>query len=220
MVNITLKNGDCLELMKELPDGSIDTVITDPPYNISNYGNSLTKKGNDIVRADFGEWDKWDTQEEYFNWCIDWIKILEKKVVEKGSFYVFFDNHYADHLTWLIEKATSFRQKCPLIIVKNNPIPHVRKTNFRSAFERVTLFVKDVDKKPKTFNFLSQEKMKNVLFYNIGQNQTIHPTEKPMKIIKQFIEVSSNEGDTILDPFMGSGTTGVCAIKLNRKPVS
>ena len=77
MSNIMLKQGDCLELMKELPDESVDLVITDPPYNISNYGNSLTKKGNNIVRADFGDWDKWDNIEEYFSWCMIWIKQIE-----------------------------------------------------------------------------------------------------------------------------------------------
>ena len=215
-MTITLKQGDCLELMKELPDESVDLVITDPPYNISNYGNSLTKKGNNIVRADFGDWDKWDSQEEYFNWCMVWIKQIERILKKGGSFYVFFDNHYADHLTWLMEKETSLRQKCPIIIVKNNPIPRARKTNFRSAFERATLLIKDLDKKPKTFHFLSQEKMKNVLFSNIGQKETTHPTEKPLSIVKQFVEVSSNEGDTVLDPFTGSGTTGVACVQLNR----
>ena len=216
MSNIILKQGDCIELMHQLPESSIDLVITDPPYNISNYGNSLTKVGNKIVRADFGDWDKWATQDEYFEWCMLWLKEIERVLKDKGSFYVFFDNHYADHLTWLIEKNTGLKQKCPIVLVKNNPIPHIRKTNFRSAFERATLFVKDKDKKPKTFNFLSQKKMCNVLFYNIGQKETEHPTEKPLQIISQFVEISSNRGDVVLDPFMGSGTTGVACQQLGR----
>ena len=207
---------DALEGMKQIEDKSIDLILTDQPYNISNYGNSLTKKGNKIVVADFGDWDKWDNIEEYFLWCLKWVKEVERILIDNGSFYVFFDNHYADHLTYLIEKETTLRQKTPIILVKNNPIPHIQKTNFRSSFERATLFIKNLDKKPKTFNFLSQKEMCNTMFYNIGQKETEHPTEKPLEIIKRLIRVSSNEGELVLDMFMGSGTTAVACKQLNR----
>lgn len=216
MPNIILKQGDCLELMKEIRDESIDLVVTDPPYNISNYGNSLTKKGNEIVKADFGDWDKWEDIEEYFLWTLKWVKEIDRIIKKQGSFYSFFDNHYADHLTYLIEKQTNFKQKTPIVLIKNNPIPHIRKTNFRSAFERATLFIKDENKKPKTFNFLSQKEMINAIRYNIGQKETIHPTEKPLEIIERFIKISSNENDLVLDPFLGSGTTGVASVKYKR----
>lgn len=211
-----LHQGDALKLLKGMNSDSVDLVVTDPPYNISNYGNSITKKGSEITRGDFGEWDKWDDIETYFGWCLAWVSELERVCKQGASFYTFFDNHYADHLTYLIEKETGFRQKAPIVLVKNNPIPHIRKTNFRSTFERATLFVLDEDKKPKTFNFISQGVMKNVMFYNIGQKKTSHPTEKPLRIIRDFVRISSNEGDLVLDPFTGSGTTAVAALQSGR----
>lgn len=215
--NIKLICGDCLKEMKKIPDESIDLTVTDPPYNISNYGNSLTKKGEKIVRADFGEWDKWDSQEKYFDWCVGMVRELDRVTKPKGSAYIFWDNHYQGHITYLIEKNTAFQQKCPIVLRKVNPIPHVRKTNFRSSFEMLTLYVKDENKKPKTFNFLSQKEMCNVMDYAIGTKATSHPTEKPLSVISKFVMISSNKGDLVFDPFMGSGTTGCACKEFNRR---
>jgi site-specific DNA-methyltransferase (adenine-specific) len=208
---------DCLEGLKQIDDQSIDLVITDPPYNISNYGNSITMVGNDVVRADFGEWDKWDDIEEYFEWCMRFIKEIERVLKVGGSAYIFFDNPYSGHLSYLIETQTTLRQKCPIVLRKTNPIPHIRKTNFRSSWEASILFVKDPDKKPKTFNFQTQAEMTNVIDYSIGQKETEHPTEKPLGIIELFVKVSSNPDDLVLDCFMGSGTTALACLKLGRK---
>ena len=215
--DIKLICGNCITEMKKLPDESVDLTVTDPPYNISNYGNSLTKKGSKIVTADFGEWDKWDSQEEYFDWCIRMVKELDRVTKPKGSAYIFWDNHYQGHITYLIEKNTGFQQKCPIILRKVNPIPHVRKTNFRSSFEMLTLYVKDEDKKPKTFNFLSQKEMCNVMDYAIGKKATTHPTEKPLPMISRFVRISSNKNDLVLDPFLGSGTTACACKELGRQ---
>lgn len=209
--------GDCLEVMKSIPNNKIDLIVTDPPYNISNYSASITKRGSKIVQADFGEWDKWNTLEEYFKWCVKLVKEMDRVLKQQGSLYCFWDNHYQGHITYLIEKNTNLQQKCPIILKKINPIPHVRKTNFRSSFELLTLYVKDPNKKPKTFNFLSQKDMCNVMDYAIGKKHTAHPTEKPLEIIRKFVKISSNKNDLVLDPFMGGGTTAVACKELGRE---
>lgn len=213
---------DCLEGMKLLDDNSVDCVISDFPYNISNYGNSLTKKGDDLVRGDFGEWDKWDSMDEYINRVFDVVKLLKQKCVENANIILFFDNRQAGWFGYELERKKMLSYKSPLILVKNNPLPHIRKKGFRSSFEHAIWMVnkireKDFDVvKGYYFNFLEQDEMMNVQAYNIGQKTTTHPTEKPLRIIKRFVTVFCKEGGVVLDCFMGSGTTAVACKETNR----
>ena len=201
--------------MKKLPDNSVDLIIADFPYNISNYGNSITKVGSKFKRADFGEWDKFDF-DEYCIWILQVIKEFERILKPKHQAYCWFDNHFAGHYTYLIEKETNLTQKCPIVCYKRNPIPQMRKKNFRSSFDMCVLFTKDKDKKCEPFNFISQQEMKNVQEYNL-KKYTKHPTEKNLGLVERFVKISSNENDIVLDPFIGSGTTAIACLKLNRK---
>ena len=106
-----------------------------------------------------------------------------------------------------------FRYRYQLVMVKTNPIPSLSKTNWRSSFE-VCMYV--TKGKPGTFNFVSQAQCKNVFVYSITHKQTTHPTEKPLAFIELIVEVTSNPGDLIVDPFMGSGTTAVACQRLGR----
>lgn len=205
---------DCEVKMKEIDDNSIDLVIADFPYNISNYGNSITKVGSKFQQADFGEWDKFEL-EEYCVWIIRIMKQIERVLKAKRQAYCFFDNHYTGHYTYLIEKQTSLTQKCPIVCYKNNPIPQMHKRNFRSSYDMCVLFTKDKDKKCEPFNFLRQEVMKNIQEYNL-KKLTEHPTEKNLQLIKRFILISSNKNELVLDCFAGSGTTGVACMQLER----
>jgi len=206
--------GDCLEVMKEIPDKGVDLIIADFPYNISDYGNSITKVGSKFKKADFGEWDKFNF-EDYCLWIIKCFKEFERLLKPKHQIYAWFDNHFTGHYTYLIEQKTGFTQKCPIVCYKKNPIPQLRKKNFRSSFDMCVLFTKDPDKKCEPFNFLGQEQMKNVQEYNL-EKLTKHPTEKNLKLIERFIKISSNKDNLIFDPFLGSGTTAVAAKRLKR----
>lgn len=206
--------GDCIEELQKLPDESIDLIIADFPYNISNYGNSITKVGSKFKKADFGEWDKFDL-EEYCLWVVKVMKEFERVLKTKHQAYCWFDNHFAGHYTYLIEKETELTQKCPIVCYKRNPIPQMRKKNFRSSFDMCILFTKDKDKKCEPFNFLKQEEMKNVQEYNL-KKLTKHPTEKNLELVKKFIKISSNKGDLVVDCFAGSGTTAVACAELER----
>jgi len=138
---------------------------------------------------------------------------------------LFFDYCDAGWIGIELERRGLFTFRMPLILNKNNPTPNVRKTGFRSCYEMGIWLINDTGKscKSKTFNFLNQAKMKNVLTYNIGRDgnkQTAHPTEKPETIIGRMISIFTNEGDVVLDNFAGSGTTGVAAYKLGRNCIS
>lgn len=206
--------GDCIEELKKMSENSVDLIIADFPYNISNYGNSITKVGSKFQKADFGEWDKYDL-EEYCLWVVKVMKEFERVLKPKHQAYCWFDNHYTGHYTYLIEKETGLTQKCPIVCYKRNPIPQMRKKNFRSSFDMCVLFTKDKDKKCDPFNFLEQSEMKNVQEYNL-KKESEHPTEKNRELVKKFVKISSNEGDLVLDCFAGSGTTGVACAELGR----
>lgn len=221
----TIIQGDCLQVLKELPDESIDYCIADFPYNISIYENTITKMGNNFVKGDFGEWDKWDNMEEYLNWAFEVSSLIQKKLKPLASCLFFFDNKQAGWIAYELERRSVFVYKSPIIWVKSNPVPLLRKTGFRSTFEHGVWLINSQEKyignpkiviKSKTFNFQEQEEMMNVMKYSIGNKETKHPTEKPISLTARFIEIFTNENDIVLDPFLGSGTTAVAAKRLNR----
>lgn len=204
--------GDCMELFKQIPDESVDLVITDPPYNIaSKY--ALTKQGGKVVTTEQA-WGKWDTYQK-FDYELMIMKVISEcyRVLKKGgSMYMFSANQDSGRF---IKKAKEkgFSYRSMLAILKKNPQPQYKRNNWRCAFELCMYLTKG---RPKTFNFLSQKECVNVFPYVIGRKYTTHPTEKPSGFIKKLIKVSSNEGDIVLDPFMGSGTTAVVSMLLNR----
>ena len=109
----------------------------------------------------------------------------------------------------------------------SNPIPQLRRKNYRSAHENIVWFARYDEKKvPFTFNFINQQDMKNVFRFPIlgggerlrddNTNQALHPTQKPLELIRKLVKIHSNEGDLVIDPFMGSGTTALACRQLKR----
>ncbi len=205
-------NGDCLDYLHAIMDDSIDLIITDPPYNIGD-SNKRTKVGDTIMsnKEAWGEWDNYD-KVEYDELVFKIIAESYRVLKDGGSFYMFTareDNGF------FIRNAVAkgFTYKNQLAIIKNNPLPHFTKTNYRSCFELCFYVTKG---KPRTFNFLSQSECVNIYPYLIGRKDTKHPTEKPLGFFKRVIEISSDEGDVVLDPFMGSGTTAIACLQTKR----
>ena len=217
MSTITLKQGDCLELMKELDDESVDLVITDPPYNISKENDNRDRSKADSpvmrrkspLRFDFGEWDN-RTREEFLKFTTNWLKESCRVLKDGGTIISFFNKEDISYLGWEGKKL-GIRTRVIFTWCKSNPVPSFRKVNYLSA-------TGSKGTKAWTFNFKMQKEMKNYMVTPNGSayKQTEHPTEKPEELIKHFIEIHTNKSDTILDPFMGSGTTGVACVQLNR----
>jgi len=211
---IKLINDDCLNVLKNISDNSVDLILTDPPYNISGKGH-LTKKGNNIVKADFGEWDYSFNPNDYVK---DMFRILK----DGGSFYTFTSDELFGKWVEALDN-NGFKRMKWMVWRKTNPVPSFRKVTYLTAGELIIFVIKPNDKIRHTFNFKTQKEMHNIIDSPICQTSGLkekrfnHPTQKPIKIIKHLIEISSNEEDIVLDPFLGSGTTAVACKQLKRK---
>ena len=198
---IQLYQGDCLEVMKNIPDKSVDLVLTDPPYNIAR-DNNFTTMGR--AGIDFGEWDKGADLFSY-------IKEVSRVLTRDGSFVVFNDCKNLGDIARFAE-SLDFETKDMLRLKKTNPMPRNRDRRYVTDYECAVWFTK---KKAKwTFNRqdLTYQRPEFVCSVDKG----LHPTQKSLKLMQELILIHSNEGHVVLDCFMGSGTTGVAAKNLNR----
>lgn len=220
---VTIYNADCREILPLFPDKSFDLVLTDPPYNVSklNDRRDRSKLSSPILRRDspivydFGAWDNMERL-DYIVFTKEWLKSCCEKLKDNGTIASFFSKEDVSLLNW---EAQNYGVRTRTIFVwhKTNPTPTFRKVNYLSACEFVWLGSKG----SWTINYKKQSEMHN--FFETGNasgyGETEHPTEKPQLLIRQFIDIHSNYGDSILDPFLGSGTTAVAAKILGRKCV-
>jgi len=206
--------GDCIEVMRNIPDETIDLVLTDPPYNISQK-NKIYRVYRSGKRADisfdFGEWD--------YSFEIEPFLIETKRVLKQFGQWLIFSSEYlyGKYREWFQQNG-HFKQT--IIWEITNPLPQFRKCSYRQSTNLILwAYKKKHSKKYSHFNFLKQEEMKNIMRYPIcsGNERTEHPTQKPLKLIERLIEIHSRENDVVLDPFLGSGTTVVACIRLNRQ---
>lgn len=216
-----LVSGDFYDEIQKIADGSIDLVLTDPPYNIAR-DNTFELEGRSNISQDFGEWDKHedDTFISMFSaWATQWARVLR----EQGSGYVFTSDSYISDLRKALTQA-GLHVKATIVWHKSNPGTQVVKTNFKSSVEYILFFTKD--KGGHTFNWQGENEMHNYTETPIcggnerlknARNETLHPTQKPEILIQHFINISSNRGDMVLDGFMGVGTTGRVSKDLGRK---
>jgi len=219
--------GDCLKIMPQLKKESIDLVVTDPPYMISNEivitrgRNKMKFKGKDI-RQDFGEWDKFDSLDEFMSWTFRWADRAVMCLRGGGMFCSYFDRDKINFLSRYLQDKHNFKIKSYYADLKSNPVPQARKVKWMNGWEIMGLWQKPDGK--LTFNYqLGQVKdwgVRPIVGHTTRENgDRCHPTQKPTSVPKKFISYWSNPLDLILDPFLGSGTTCVAAKSLNRKCV-
>jgi len=222
-MELTLIQGDCLKVLPKLPDESVDLIIADPPYAISQKGKKISRKSlsskswkRDMdIRLDFGEWDNFETEDEFFKFTESWFKECVRVLKQKGWIYIFFDKQKTGYFDLILAPKYKIKSRTIFTWLKTNPCPSFRKVNWLSASEFIWVGSKG---SCKLKNFLNQTEMFN---YMITPNKSIygkteHPTEKPEDLIKKFVLVSSYKGGLVLDPFLGSGTTMKACLELNR----
>jgi len=200
MINLML--GDCLSRLKEIPSESVDLVLTDPPYNISkdNNFNTMGRAG-----IDFGEWDK---QADLFTYINEVKRVLSKD----GSFIVFNDWRNLGDITKYAE-SLGLVSKDIIRLEKSNPMPRNRDRRYITDYELAIWFTNTKAKWVFNRTDLNYQRPKFVCSIDKG----LHPTQKSLKLMNDLVLIHSNEGQTVLDCFMGSGTTGVACVNQNRK---
>jgi len=200
---INLYNGDCLKVMDDLIEMGVkvDAIITDPPYNIARNNNfkSMGRAG-----IDFGDWDK---NADIFSYIDKAYKLLDKN----GCFVVFNDWKNLGDICKYANKL-GFVEKDILRIKKTNPMPRNRDRRYITDYELAIWFV--MPKSKWVFNRQDDKYQRPEFLTSIDKG--LHPTQKPLKVISDLVKIHTNKNQTILDPFMGSGTTGVACKNLNR----
>lgn len=208
MTNYELYFEDCLIGLPKIESESIDFILTDFPYDLSGK-NKISKKKGKVIRS-FGGWDRLkDKDNFYFQVYRELIRVLKTN----ATLVAFMDRKDIGYYIRLLERPLTYFNTYYLF--KNQPIPHFNKNNFRSGVEEALIMIKG--KKPKIFNFLHQSKMKNYFRYNNTIHLTEHPTEKPLGMLKTLIQIFTNEYNTVLDCFLGSGNTLIGCLQLKRK---
>lgn len=207
---------DCIAGLKRLPDNSIDLIVTDPPYMISQPGHKLRRKGHSDITLDFGEWDHFKSEGEFFEFTESWFKECCRVLKSKGWIFIFFDKLKLGYFDLYLARKYSIKSKTVYAWLKTNAAPSFRKANWLSSSEFIWVGCKN---KSRIKNYLTHKEMYNyILTPNKSiYGETIHPTEKPKNVIERFIKSSSNVGDIVLDPFIGSGTTAVVCKNLHRR---
>lgn len=227
----TIFNGDAIQVLEsKIKDESIDLVFVDPPYNIGKDFN--------------GRKDKWETDQEYLDWCYKWIDLCLRKLKKNGSFYVMTSTQFIPFFDLYLRDKISILSR---IIWSYDSSGVQAKNYFGSMYEPILFCVKD----SKNYTFNSEDilveaktgaKRKLIDYrknppqpyntkkvpgnvwdfprvrYRMAEYEN-HPTQKPIALLERIIKASSNEGDTVLDPFSGTFTTSYVAKSLNRKSI-
>lgn len=198
--NNSVHLGDCLELMKDIADKSIDMILTDIPYD------EVSKKGEDRAKYS-GQLRKID-KEEADILTFDIEEMLKEFIrISNGSIYIFCGIEQVGKIYTFFENQKDFMvRQCAWR--KTNPAPSNGQHMWLSSFENC-IFAK---KRKTTFNAHCKS---SVWDFPTGTSK-LHPTAKPVKLFEYLIQSSTNNGDTVLDPCAGSGTTAIAAINTNR----
>ena len=223
--NAVIFNHDCLEVLSRINDNSVDMIFADPPYMLSNDG--FTCQNGRMVNVNKGKWDKSKGFEEDSKFHDAWIAACRRVLKPEGTIWISGTYHSIYQCGYLLQK-NDFHILNDISWFKPNAAPNLSCRFFTASHETIIWARKD--KKAKhTFNY---DKMKNGVFpedkmkkentqmrsvwsiptpKNGEKEFGKHPTQKPLDLLLRIIKASTNNGDIILDPFNGSGTTGVAA---------
>lgn len=221
---IKLYNDSCFEVLPKLEGNSIDCIITDPPYFLSNDG--ITCKSGKMVSVNKGKWDKRNGFDEIYNFNLQWIEESYRVLKDGGTLWVSGTYHNIYTIGSIIDSIEDFRILNNITWVKTSPPPNLSCRFFTHSTETI-LWVRKGKKSKHYFNYDLMKKinggkqMKDV--WIMGRPKKVekefgkHPTQKPEEIIERIVLSSTQNEDLILDMFNGGGTTGVVSVRNNRK---
>ena len=219
--------GDCIELMRALPDKSVDVVFADPPYNLQ-LGGDLTRPDDSRVDAVTDHWDKFDSFQTYDQFSRDWLAEARRVLKDDGTLWVIGSYHNIYRVGATLQDL-GFWILNDVVWRKANPMPNFRGTRFTNAHETL-LWCSKNEQSRYTFNYTALKVMNDDVQMRSDwliplctgaerlriNGQKAHATQKPEALLYRVILASTHIGDVILDPFFGTGTTGAVAKRLGR----
>ena len=217
MVKIKLYNGDCATYLEQIESDTVDLILTDPPYNLGMFMKNRDTNLHKMRDNFFGE-AGWDDL-VYEEWLMSMDNFFKEsaRISKKGASMIMFMSLIKLETLIQIAEKHGFYYKTTGIWHKTNPMPRNMNLHFVNSTEAWLYFTY----KTRTGTFNNEGK----LYHDFIETSLVtkhekafgkHPTQKPVKLISHFIKLLSNKGDLIVDPFMGSGTTGVVSKSLGR----
>lgn len=220
--------GDCIKLLQNIPDNSVDLIFADPPYNLQLQGE-LYRPNQTKVDAVTDGWDKFSSFEEYDLFSYQWLKECHRVLKKSGSFWVIGTYHNIFRVGAIMQNI-GFWILNDIIWIKSNPMPNFKGTRFNNAHETLIWATKSKNSN-YIFHYHSMKVMNDDLQMRSDwlipicqgderikiNGQKAHSTQKPAELLYRIIISTSNPGDIVLDPFSGTGTTTAVAKRLGRK---
>ena len=220
--------GDCIEVMNGLPEGSVDLIFADPPYNLQLKGD-LHRPDNSKVDAVDDAWDQFASFKAYDKFTKAWLKAARRLLKPHGAIWVIGSYHNIFRVGAAMQNEGYWILN-DVIWRKSNPMPNFRGKRFTNAHETM-IWASKAEASKYTFNYealkalnegiqmrsdwvlpicTGHERLKN------ENGDKAHPTQKPESLLHRVLVGSTNPGDVVLDPFFGTGTTGAVAKMLGR----
>jgi len=230
--DFTLVHGDSIELMKQIPENSVDMIFADPPYNLSNGG--FTVHAGKRVSVHKGDWDKSEGASSDFAFHTRWLEECHRILKPAGTLWVSGTYHSIYQCGYAIQ-LLGYKVMNEIAWFKPNASPNLSGRYFTASHETLIWARKDPNSKhifnyqdmkngdwhEKDFIKKPEKQMRSVWsIATPGPREKIHgkhPTQKPVALLKRIILASTSPGDLILDPFTGSSTTGIVATEHGRR---
>jgi site-specific DNA-methyltransferase (adenine-specific) len=220
--HIKIYQGDCLEILGAIPESSVDLIFADPPYFLSNGG--ITCHAGRMVSVHKGDWDKSRGPDANHEFNRGWLAACQRVLKPNGSIWVSGTAHVIHSVGFAMQQL-GFKLLNDISWVKPNPPPNLSCRYFTHATETIIWAAKNA-KSRHTFNYKLMrdvnrgKQMKSVwkIYPPEAWEKRFgkHPTQKPVALLERILLASSHEGDLVLDPFCGSGTTLLAALRLRR----
>ncbi|MDO4154058.1 MAG: site-specific DNA-methyltransferase [Clostridia bacterium] len=210
-----LIHDNCFSVLKDIPDHSVDLILTDPPYNLAPHSTGNIKfDWRSDINNDVAEWDLLPLNPA------DLLDEFKRILSPNGNIFIFCSYNLIGEYHKVFDPEFDTFQF--MVWHKTNPVPNFRKTSFLNSCELIVACWN----KGHTWNFTNQCDMHNFVESGIcmgserirdESGKYLHPTQKPVSILEKIIKIASNENDVVLDCFNGVGSTGEAALRLNRK---
>jgi len=229
--NFELYKNDCIKILNQLPECSVDMIFADPPYNLSNDG--FTVHAGRRVSVNKGEWDVSKGLVEDFTFHYNWIKACKRVLKPNGTIWISGTYHSIYACGYALQ-LNGYKILNDISWFKPNASPNLSGRYFTASHETLVWARKEKDGKHKFDYKLMKEgswpedafkkegkQMRSVWSINTPRPEEKkfgkHPTQKPLNLLKRVVLASTEKDDLILDPFTGSSTTGLAAVKYGRK---